>query len=283
MPAARIAGKKIANPLTPSSTVTIRQLIPDSTGKNINCLSAHKIAKLSCTRSQLRENLPIGTSLARTLSVVCRSTLRELPLSCQEYRRKTSWIAAHYVRWPFESPLRYNFFPHVVSLSIQPSLLCSIYGNSFPPAAALGIPQRCGRRRSPFGRSCCHRALLLPPQDPRSHSDLLRPVLRSLRCPAALNFAVVPLAFRSATRLLDLPELGRYLHHPDSFRPFLLPGQRRILQEVPSLAGCGADAVRCFRNLRRRARYEPGDAQCCQQHLGVHFVHRHHPVHLRRS
>jgi len=42
---------------------TITQLIPESTGNNINCLSAHKIAKLCSTSSQLRENLPMEPSL----------------------------------------------------------------------------------------------------------------------------------------------------------------------------------------------------------------------------
>src|SRR5260370_24565242 len=55
-------GKDPAIPLNPSSAVTITQLIPESTGNSSNCLSAHKIAKLCSTSSQLRENLPMEPS-----------------------------------------------------------------------------------------------------------------------------------------------------------------------------------------------------------------------------
>ena len=178
--------------------------------------------------------------------------------------------------------LSYNSFPRAGLLANNRHYSRSSRASSIALGAALAVPQHCRRDRSSIHSFCRHRSFLLSSQDPRPHFDLLRLVLQSVRRSPADKRAIIPFAFRSAAHLLDLPELGHHLHPAYSFRSFLLPGRRRILQEVPSLAGGGADALRRFRNPCCRARYQLGQAQRREQYRRAHHVHRRHAVHFLR-
>src|SRR5262249_38893416 len=101
------------------------QLIPESTGNISSCLSAHSTAKLWLTRSQLRENLPMGTPSA--LDYFDRFESRELRPFLQENSRKTIAGGALSTVRPEEREAP-GFRKRLLARRVRGEILCEVAG-----------------------------------------------------------------------------------------------------------------------------------------------------------